>query len=229
MDEKPAQKAQQIYEMLRRSILMLEMAPGSAIVEKEICAATGMSRTPVREAVQKLADEGLVNVIPHSGTYVSRISVRSAEEGFLIRRALEVESVRRAAENDDPASSAELDAIIARMDAIVARKAHTTYIDTDDALHSAIARRSGLNRIWKFISMAKVDLDRMRQLSSPIPGHLESVTEQHRQIVEAVKRGKPDQAELAMRIHLETSFEVMAGLIARREGIFLEETEKVPS
>ena len=72
--------------------------------------------------------------------------------------------------------------------------------------------------------MAKADLDRMRQLSAPVPGHLARVTDQHIQIVEAVKRGNPDQAELAMRIHLESSFEVMTGLLREKKGIFVEET-----
>jgi DNA-binding FadR family transcriptional regulator len=62
----------------------------------------------------------------------------------------------------------------------------------------------------------------MRQLSATVPGHLASVTEQHAAIVDAVKRGKSDQAELAMRIHLESSFEVMSSLLHAGAGIFLE-------
>lgn len=217
------QKAQQIYESLRKAIVMLEMAPGSPISEKEICAAYGVSRTPVREAVLKLAEEGLANVIPHSGTYVSRISYQIAEEGFIIRRALEIESVRRAAARIDARGAAELDVIIRHMDDLIERDELATYIEADDALHGALARMSGLTRLWKFIQLAKVDLDRMRQLSAPVPGHLARVTEQHYQIVEAVRRGRPDEAELAMRIHLESSFEVMTSLVRAGQGLFLEE------
>lgn len=217
------QKAQQIYESLRKAIVMLEMAPGSPISEKEICAAYGVSRTPVREAVLKLAEEGLANVIPHSGTYVSRISYQIAEEGFIIRRALEIESVRRAAARIDAHGAAELDVIIRRMDDLIERDELSSYIEVDDALHGTLARMSGLTRLWKFIQLAKVDLDRMRQLSAPVPGHLARVTEQHYQIVEAVRRGRPDEAELAMRIHLESSFEVMTSLVRAGRGLFLEE------
>lgn len=78
-------------------------------------------------------------------------------------------------------------------------------------------------RIWKFITMAKVHLDRMRQLSAPVPGHLAMVTEQHAAIVAAIRAGKPDQAELAMRIHLETSFEVMTRLYQERTSMFSTE------
>ena len=75
------------------------MEPGSAIQEKDICVQFDVSRTPVREALQRLAEEDLVNIYPHSGTFVSRISFKVAEEGFILRRALEIESVRKACES----------------------------------------------------------------------------------------------------------------------------------
>lgn len=223
MQNRAPQKAEQVYEFLRRAIIMMEIAPGDAIVEKDICAQLDISRTPVREAVQKLAEEGLVNVVPHSGSYVSRISYQVAEEGFVIRRALEIESVRRAALRFTEAGGQELQAIIARMGDLVACGQLGSYIEEDDALHAALARMSGMPRIWKFITMAKVHLDRMRQLSAPVPGHLAMVTEQHAAIVAAVRAGKPDQAELAMRIHLESSFEVMTRLYQEKASMFSPE------
>lgn len=223
MRPRAPQKADQVYELLRRSIILLEIQPGAPIVESDICAQLSLSRTPVREAVLRLADEGLVNVLPHSGTYVSRISYQVAEEGFIIRRALEIESVRRAALRYDEASGKELDAIITTMRELVASGHLEQYLDADDVFHSAIARISGLPRIWRFITLAKVHLDRMRQLSAPVPGHLAMVTEQHAAIAAAVAAGKPDQAELAMRIHLESSFDVMSKLYRERNSMFSAE------
>jgi len=223
MQNRAPQKAEQVYEFLRRAIIMMEIAPGDAIVEKDICAQLDISRTPVREAVQKLAEEGLVNVVPHSGSYVSRISYQVAEEGFVIRRALEIESVRRAALRFTEPGGQELQAIMARMRDLVSTGQLDSYIEEDDALHSALARMSGMPRIWKFITMAKVHLDRMRQLSAPVPGHLAMVTEQHAAIVAAVGAGKADQAELAMRIHLESSFEVMTRLYQEKASMFSPE------
>jgi len=217
---RPRQKADQVYELIRRSIALLEIEPGAPIVEKTICSRLSVSRTPVREAIQRLAEEGLVNVIPHSGTYVSRISPQVAEEGFIIRRALEIESVRRASLRYTYAAGAELDAILVRMEKLVKTKRLDRYLDEDDILHSTIAKMSGLPRIWKFITMAKVHLDRMRQLSAPVPGHLTTVTEQHAAIVAAIRSAKPDQAELAMRIHLESSFEVMTRLYHEKTNMF---------
>lgn len=220
------QKADQVYELIRRSIIMMEMEPGAPILERSICAQLSVSRTPLREAVQRLAEEGLVKVIPHSGTYVSRISFEVAEEGFIIRRALEIESVRRASLRYSYAAGAELDEILAGMQRVLDTGQLDRYLDEDDKLHSTIARMSGMPRIWKFITMAKVHLDRMRQLSAPVPGHLAIVTEQHAAIVAAIRSGKPDQAELAMRIHLESSFEVMTRVYHQRTNMFAsKETE----
>ena len=223
MNKQSTQKATQVYELLRRSIIMLEIKPGAPIVEKDICAELSVSRTPVREAVQKLAEEGLVNVISHSGTYVSGISFQVAEEGFVIRRALEIESVRRAASRYNDAAGAELDAIVKRMQVLIDTGRLELYLEEDDMLHEAIARLSGMPRIWKFITLAKVHLDRMRQLSAPVPGHLAMVTEQHAAIVAAIRAGKPDHAELAMRIHLESSFDVMARLYQEGTSMFSQE------
>ena len=209
---RPVQKAGQIYGLLRRSILLLDMPPGSVLAEKEVCLRYGVSRTPVREAVQRLAEEDLVEVRPHSGTFVSKIDFAVAEEGFVIRRALEIESVRRCAERVTPEGVGQLDGLVERMRDILRRGALGEYLEADDAFHGLIAGVSGYPRIWKFIDMAKVHLDRMRQLSAPVPGHLAEVTEQHAAVVRAIERRSADQAELAMRIHLDGSFAVMRAM-----------------
>lgn len=213
-------KTEQIYRILRRSIIRLDRRPGAALSEKEICAEFGVSRTPVREALQRLSEEDLVDVFPHSGTYVSRISFKEAEEGFVIRNALEIESVRRACTHVTDPQIFELQEIVKRMREILTDNRLMDYIDADDALHASIAAYSNFPRIWKFINLAKVHLDRMRQLSASVPGHLTEVTEQHAAIVEALSRRNAKQAELAMRIHLESSFAVMASLMQNIDDVF---------
>jgi GntR family transcriptional regulator, rspAB operon transcriptional repressor len=229
MLEKSPAKSDQIYEFLRRSIVRLELEPGSAILEKDICASFDVSRTPVREALQRLAEEDLVNIYPHSGTWVSRISFKVAEEGFVLRRALEIESVRKACERVTGDGIAQLNGIIGRMRVILGEGRLEDYLEEDDGFHSTIARMSGYPRIWKFITLAKVHLDRMRQLSAPVPGHLAEVTEQHHAIAQALERRNAMQAELAMRIHLDSSFAVMAGMYEDKAALFaddIEETEE---
>ena len=217
---RPVPKAEQIYELLRHAIVHLQMEPGAVVSEKDLCQEFSVSRTPVREALQRLADEGLIDIFPHSGTYVSRISYMLAEEGFIIRRALEIESVRKAATLITDADMTALDQTLVDMQAILDSNTLVQYLELDDAFHSKIAAISGYPRIWKFINLAKVHLDRMRQLSAPVPGHLAMVTEQHAAIVKTLGNRSPDQAELAMRIHLDSSFAVMASMYENRVAMF---------
>jgi DNA-binding GntR family transcriptional regulator len=221
-------KSDQIYESLRRAIVRLELEPGCLLQEKDICVRFSVSRTPVREALQRLAEEDLVTIHAHSGTWVSRISFTVAEEGFVLRRALEIESVRKAAELITPEGAEELHTHIAQMRVILADNRLSDYLEEDDAFHAAIARISGYPRIWKFITLAKVHLDRMRQLSAPVPGHLAEVTEQHAAIGQALQRGNAMQAELAMRIHLDSSFAVMAAMYDGSAAMFSDTLNTTP-
>ncbi len=224
MPIKALAKSEQIYEFLRRAIVRLDMEPGSAVFEKEICVRFNVSRTPVREALQRLVEEDLVTVFPHSGTFVSRISLKLAEEGFILRRALEIESVRKACELITEADAAHLNSIITRMRAVLKDDRLEDYLEEDDAFHAAIAKISAYPRIWKFITMSKVHLDRMRQLSAPVPGHLLEVTEQHAAVALALQRRNAAQAELAMRIHLDSSYAVMVGMHRDQAKLFTDET-----
>ncbi|NMD08555.1 MAG: GntR family transcriptional regulator [Phyllobacteriaceae bacterium] len=222
---RPPAKSDQIYEFLRRAIVRLDLQPGCAIQEKDICLRFAVSRTPVREALQRLSEEDLVTIHAHSGTWVSHISFPVAEEGFVLRRALEIESVRKAAELITSEGAAGLHGHVAQMRVILAENRLSDYLEEDDAFHAAIARISGYPRIWKFITLAKVHLDRMRQLSAPVPGHLAEVTEQHAAIAQALQRGNAMQAELAMRIHLDSSFAVMAAMFDGSAALFSDNTD----
>jgi len=85
----------QIYERLRRAITTLELAPSESVSEKDLAQKLGVSRTPVREALIRLADEGLIDVLPQRGTFVAPIRLQDVEDAQFIREALEVAVVRR--------------------------------------------------------------------------------------------------------------------------------------
>ena len=89
--------AAKVYQTLRRAILELRFKPGEIIRKPEICAELGVSRSPVSDAVARLAAEGLVDVIPQAGTYVARFSMAEIREGAFLREAIELASVERVA------------------------------------------------------------------------------------------------------------------------------------
>jgi DNA-binding GntR family transcriptional regulator len=103
-----------IYADLRAQILSLERRPGEPIQETQIAALYGVSRTPAREAVLKLADEGLIEIFPQSGTFVARIPLAGLPEAVVIRKALEETSARFAAQRASRSQVFAIGAILER-------------------------------------------------------------------------------------------------------------------
>src|SRR3954447_13952822 len=102
-----------VYGALRTAIVATELEPGRQISENEVADMLGVSRTPVREAVARLRDDQLVEVVPQLGTFVSRISVAGVDDAQFLREALECSAVRLAAERADAGDVSELGALLA--------------------------------------------------------------------------------------------------------------------
>ena len=90
--------SRKVFEYLYNDILFLKLKPGQLIKEKEISTKLDVSRTPIREALLKLEDEGLVEIYPQRGTYISKISIESVYESHFIRESIEIATVKNAIE-----------------------------------------------------------------------------------------------------------------------------------
>jgi GntR family transcriptional regulator, rspAB operon transcriptional repressor len=196
----------QIYPLVRRMILTGAIKPGEVIDEKAIAAQLNVSRTPVREAVKKLSDENLVEVVAQSGTRAARIARDEIAEAFLIRRALESESAAQAATRMTQSHADRLDDILLLHARALERKKYVEAIERDDDFHRYIADISNLPRLWRAIEISKAQLDRCRHMMVPREGEAETTLEKHRLIITALKSGDPETAARAMRDHLETAY-----------------------
>ena len=197
----------QIYNIVRRWILTGELAPGMAIDEKAVAMKLGVSRTPVREAMKKLSDENLVDVKAQSGTVVSRIDHNLIREAFIIRRALEVESVGEAARRMSQRHEDRLEELHLLHRHAVSRKRFIDAIARDDAFHSYISEISDLPRLWRAIEISKAQLDRCRYLTVPRPGAAEATIEEHRKIIVALSQKDEHLSRQMMGEHLDRSFQ----------------------
>lgn len=195
----------QIYQLVRRAIVTGRLAPGSPVNEIEIAERLGTSRTPVREAVKRVEDEGLIDVRAQAGTFVRPISRGQVQEAYIIRIALERESVRRAAETISADAVQRLRDIIDLHALSVKRGRFEDAIDHDDAFHRVIAEVNGYSMLWRVVDITKAQMDRCRLLSLPSPGAAETTIEQHSAIVDALEAHDPEAAERAIKEHLETS------------------------
>ena len=195
--------AHRVYCALRDDIVSMRRRPGQPIVEKEIALKRGVSRTPVREALLRLAGEDLVEIFPQSGTFVARIPASALPEAILMRTALEQTTARLAAERADAGDIARLRDLIARQRRLAARGDRDRFHDADEAFHAAIAHASGHPGIWRFIEQVKVQVDRFRRLTLPVPGRMRRVLDEHAAVLAAIEAHDPPAAAAAMAAHLE--------------------------
>ena len=198
-----ASASSMIYSDLRAELLSLERRPGEAISEAEIALSYGVSRTPVREAILKLSDEGLLEIFPQSGIIVSRIPVAALPEAILIRKALEETTARLAAERATSSQILALRAILERQREAEAAGDSETFHQADEAFHASIAEIAGHPGIWKLIQQVKVHVDRYRRLTLPQRGRIAQVISEHEVVLTAIETHDAARAGLAMSHHLE--------------------------
>jgi DNA-binding GntR family transcriptional regulator len=216
----PEPIGRRVLDELRRAIVTLRLKPGEALSEKEIAQRFGVSRQPVREAFIKLAEAGLVQVLPQRGTYVVRISERAVLEARFVREAVEAAVVRRAAEAAVPGALQRLAATIAAQEEAAAGGAHERFLVLDDAFHRGLAEAIGCASAWQVLENVKAQLDRVRFLSLPDATPMPLLIEQHRAILKAIGRREPDAAEQAMRRHLGEILQSLPALAARFPDLF---------
>ena len=192
-----------IYSELRDELVSLQRRPGQAISETEIALSYGLSRTPVREAILKLADEGLVDIFPQSGIFVSRIPLAALPEAIIIRKALEETTAGMAAQRATPSQIMNLQAIVQRQREADAVDDREGFHLADEAFHAGIAEIAGHPGIWRLILQVKVHVDRYRRLTLPVAGRMRQVIAEHEPILAAIEAHDPAAARLAMEEHLE--------------------------
>lgn len=209
-----------IYQTLRRDIVSLHRKPGDPIVEKELAATFGVSRTPIREALLRLAAEHLVEIAPQSGTFVARIPLAALPEAIVIRRALEELAVRTAAVNATRSQIALIEANLERQREAMATDDHDAFHDADEDFHAMIAEAAGYPGIWTVVQTVKLQVDRYRHLTLPQPGRIARLIEEHAAIAHAIRDRDGQRAVTKLGIHLDGLVEGLAQFPNLNPGYF---------
>jgi GntR family transcriptional regulator, rspAB operon transcriptional repressor len=198
-----ATAASKIYSDLRSQLVSLQRRPGEVISEAEIALSYGVSRTPVREAILKLSDEGLLEIFPQSGIFVSRIPIAALPEAIIIRKALEETTARLAAERATSSQILTLHAILERQREANATGDRDAFHHADEMFHATIAEVARYPGIWTLIQQVKVHVDRYRRLTLPQQGRIARTIAEHEAILAAIEAHDPAGARIAMEVHLE--------------------------
>ncbi|HEY8878889.1 MAG TPA: GntR family transcriptional regulator [Roseateles sp.] len=194
--------APQVVEALRTAIVSLELKPGSALDRAELALKFGISQTPVRDALIRLSEEGLVLIRAQYTTQVTRIDVPAAREAHFLRRSIEIEIARLLAQSPDPAVIAALRAQLARQVELAATKDYPAFIAADKEFHRLMYVAAGLPRLWSVVTRMSGHVDRLRLLHVPTDGKAESIMDGHQAILQAIESGDADAAQQAVREHL---------------------------
>jgi GntR family transcriptional regulator, rspAB operon transcriptional repressor len=191
-----------VYAALRDAIVRAELAPGARLSENELAEQLGVSRTPIREALGRLREDRLVEVVPQLGTFVSRISTQAVTDAQFIREALECAAVRPAAERAGEEDIAALEENIRSQERARDAGDMDAWYLLDDAYHRALCDLSGHPAVWAVSERAKSHLNRLRRISLGMPDYIPEMISEHRAVVDAVAAHDPDAAEEALRHHL---------------------------
>jgi DNA-binding GntR family transcriptional regulator len=207
-EPKPAKRTANdgVYERIRQKILDSALAPGSQILEQEFAVMLGVSRTPVREALVRLANDGLVEIVPRHGARIVPISVSDMRAIYdvligLEPRAAELLTVRGATEEELRLLEVQCE----RMKDTLARGEMEEWALADEEFHLNIVRFCGNERLadivlncWDQVHRARTFTLRLRQHPRP-----STSIEEHYEIIDAIRRGDAKAAAESYRSHRE--------------------------
>jgi DNA-binding GntR family transcriptional regulator len=197
--------SEQVYAVLRDAIVRAKLLPGESISENAVCRQFNISRTPVRAAIQRLAEDGLVNVFPQLGSFVSEIDIVSIQDSQFVRRSLETCLLREIAPRWTPEMSAEMRAQVAAQEKSISEGDIDGFHDRDESFHHLLATFAQRPGVWATIHAAKAKLTRFIRFSGNA-GRLADVLKEHLAIVDALDANDGPGAEAALVTHLDKIF-----------------------
>jgi DNA-binding GntR family transcriptional regulator len=196
--------ADKAYHEIRGLIVSLELAPGAVIDERELIGRLEIGRTPVREALRRLAQERLVEVYPRRGMFVTGVDVRELARLSEVRAVLEPEAARLAAERATDADRAELALLLSELDAGAGE-----LIDLDERIHRAVYRAAHNDLLEATLEQYYVLALRIWSIALDRARELEEAVEAHRALLEAIHDGDGERASATMRAHVENFEQAM--------------------
>jgi len=199
--------SQKIYRTLKKSIIYGELAPNTRLLDYEIAHKFGVSRTPIREALQKLANDGFVTIKPNKGIFVKKYSIEEIKEVLLTRGALLSVAAEIAANKITKAEIKKLEKNIEKMTGFCNKKDYINYRIISANTHQLISKISGNTLIKKILDDLE-DIAYIIQINSlKVPGRLAISLKEHKDIFQAIKKGDSELANKFNRIHFKNTLE----------------------
>jgi DNA-binding GntR family transcriptional regulator len=218
MRDRSRHAAPQVFEHLREKIISLELAPGTVLNRLTLQQEFGLSSTPIRDALLRLQDDGLVEIFPQHATVVSPIDLTLAQQAHFLRRSLELEIVRSLALAPEQRLVARLQGFLAQQQSLMEAQDFEAFAAADQAFHHHLYEAAGMHDLWTLVRSRSGHIDRLRRLHLPTPGKAQDIVQHHRLIVQAIAAGKPEDAQRHLRDHLSGTLSHVDEIRARFPG-----------
>ena len=213
--------AQRVIDALRERIVSLELPPGATLSRVDLARQFDVSLTPIREAMQRLEQDGLIRIIPQSKTVVTKIDVAQLYETHFLRVAVEAEVARRLAEKPDPAVLKKARAILTMQETLVDNLDEISlFNELDEAFHQTLFAGVGQLSLHAMLKAKAGHLSRVRRLDLPKEGKIRGIMRGHWAVLEAIEAGDPLGAQEAMREHLAGSVKRIEEMRREHPGYF---------
>ncbi|QDC11200.1 GntR family transcriptional regulator [Oceanicola sp. D3] len=217
----PQTAAARTLDSLRRRIISLQLPPDTVLTRSELAREYGVSQTPLRDALQKLEAEGLVDIFPQSKTVVTRINPDEIEEAHFLRRSVEIEVVRKLAGQISDSTLTRLQTLVSMQEMVVANGDDiSAFQDIDDAFHQALLAAAGYGGLHRLIRSRSGHLNRLRRLDMWDDEKVQRIIREHKQVIEALRSGDADGAVSAVRTHLSQTIKRLDRLRAEHPTYF---------
>ncbi len=211
----PRTATDRVYGSLRERIISLDLPPGAALGRMELAQTYGVSQTPVREALQRLEQDGLVLIYPQSKTEVSHIDIRQLFETHFLRVAVETEVVRRLTLQPGGDTLGRAQTILRMQSVLVESEGEMAmFAALDRDFHLTLFAGVGMEALHAMLQRRLGHLYRCQRLELPRSGKMQSIVEAHRKILDSISGGDPEQAAEAVRAHLSGTISQIESLRA---------------
>ncbi len=201
--DEPLPLRDEVFHTLRQKILLGELKPGERLLEIHLADRLGVSRTPIREAIHKLAQEGLVTIIPRRGAEVAQITEKSMNDVLEVRRALDALCAELACDRITQEELESLKAACEHFEQCVRAGDKKQIAQADVALHDIIVRATGNQRLIQLVNNLSEQMYRYRFEYIKDSSQHEMLVEEHKIIYQSIVNKDKETACAAARTHID--------------------------
>ena len=199
--------------MLRDLIMTGKLEEGDKINENELCETLGISKTPLREALRVLSVEGLIRLVPHRGSFVTKPTFEEIAEMFDVMSLLEGFCARKACTKMTPKDFARLEKLHSKLEENFVKHDQEAYIRINNQYHTFVQKIAGNRTLNQIVNGLRKKILLYRFQSLNLSGRFEHSIREHRDLLEAFRQRDPASAETLMRQHLQNQSQALETLV----------------